>query len=686
MASGILVASYWKAYAKQYSNLVDFVDPVVKNPRWSQTVVGTGLFLDVFVAALNLLSFGSKHHPTYDDSILHILILCAQYLLASFMMIYYIYVAVLVRQTVASTTSLKTMSIYLFFASFFTACVLVSFSIVATGTWLKSEHFFAAAVFLGYFGRAGLSLCNVSVLSGKTSFLTNEDGRIADLLREREEALTLTKREEQEASFEKKIDQELHKQEKDFVARELEMSQRGKDFLASALHEIRNPLNGIVLALKYIFCELELSLVKVPDVKEEICTIDSCANHLQTLLHSILSLDKMLNGTLPVPKEMFKPAQLMYEIERMNKHAAEEGIQVAFEGSGREDDEACTTLEGAPTQLKLVLLNLVGNAIKFTHRGKIRLSWKKEEETEKDMVVKFSVEDTGVGIPADQRESIFAFRKQIGEIEAQTKGFGIGLSVAFKLVQMMGGELKVRSPVREADADGGVGSEFYFNLRLKKREVQAIQRKRTFSEVEELQNFRVLVVDDAFVNRKLTSRLFTAGKFKELKWTANVAKTGEQALEMIEAGTEGRRYDLVIMDEDMEEGGGTLKGTDATRVIRRRERERGITGRERSLVFGFSGTDTEEQREKSKESGQDMFWCKPICQKDDEIIEELAQAKLKQMESRNEWGLDELNISRTDYVSGISSGGSEEKEGRGRLPGTVECTPEEAHRPVTALD
>lgn len=616
------MTGFWRSYIGQYSNLADFVDPVKFFPRWSKAVAFTGLSLDVLCPIIMVVNALTR---TFASITVHKALFAPTMLIYSLVMVNFLHVAFLARRTVTFSRSFNILSAHLFYCSAFTTCSVSAYALLATNACFKSQYHFAVTIFLQYLGRAGNSLCNVSIFVGRTTFLVDEDNHIIEQIKKRNDRIiqlekTFVEAEHKRALadaaakliFEEELGQKLLKKEKEFIA--------------SALHEIRNPINGIVGALSYVFGELAPMLELVPDIEQELHTIESCTNHLSTLLRSILTLDKILNGSLSLRKTRFEPARLVMDIEKIQRRTANKNTMVVCGHDGGEDGIA---LEGAPTQLSLVLLNLVSNAVKFTEMGMITVSWKKEEETEEVAVVRFSVMDTGVGIPKDEQESVFGFRNQSANEEIQSKGFGIGLSVASKLVNLMGGELKVRSPVREADGDGGVGCEFYFVLGLKKLNAEApMTLKSTTKNL--FRSFRVLVVDDDNVNRKITSRYFTSGKFKELCWTADVARTGEDALKMMETATEEGSYDLVILDENMEMAGGKLKGTETTVIIR--ERERG--GGKRSLVFGLSGNCTKADMKKSWESGQDGFWSKPIPSYE-KAVEDLTNAWTKMMECQD---------------------------------------------------
>ena len=311
---------------------------------------------------------------------------------------------------------------------------------------------------------------------------------------------------------------------------------------------------------------------------------------------NVLSNDKILAGTMALPSMIFFPAKLCAELKKTTGHSPKSGVSYTADFP-----DAAVTLYGAPMQLNLMLLNLVGNATKFTTEGTIVLGAAVLEESEKEVTIKFTVTDTGPGIPEDKQQGIFDLLSQTGELESQSKGFGIGLSITSRLAVLMGGQLEVRSPVAD-----NKGSEFSFTLVLKKAENAA--EKVVEKVVEEVKVFtaptglKALVVDYSKMNQKLMGRRLEAGDFKKLKWTVEFAFTGEDALKILEGGSV---FDVIVMDENMQDAGGKLLGSEATKLIK--EREVG----ERAIIVGHSGNCTNEDKKKLKDSDQDWFWGKP---------------------------------------------------------------------------
>jgi len=325
---------------------------------------------------------------------------------------------------------------------------------------------------------------------------------------------------------------------------------------------------------------------------------------------------------------LFFPAKLCSEVMNMTRHSPKTGVNYKADFP-----EAEVALLGAPTQLNLMLLNLVSNATKFTTEGSIVLGATVLEESEKEVTIKFAMTDSGPGIPEDKQQGIFDLRSQTGGLESQSKGFGIGLNITSRLAVLMGGQLEVRSPLQDDR-----GSEFSFTLVLKKAEKvveKDVAKVKLFTTPI---RFRVLVVDDIEMNQKLMGRRLVAGELKELEWTVDFSFTGEEALKMLEGGSV---YDLIVMDENMQDAGGKLLGSDTTRLIRERE----AAGGARVIIVGHSGNSADEDKKKLKECGQDWFWGKPPPS-GGEMVQDVARLWGKRaMEGKKEGEEEDTKIS-----------------------------------------
>ena len=515
-------------------------------------------------------------------------------------------------------------------------------------------------------------------INGDETFLEAENRALAArshvqseaILSLEEEATTVRERGELEArivaaEIRAEMNDKLHETDK----KAKEKAEADRSFFMAALHEVRNPLNGIVLTVEHI--SDSLSHLLTAELEKELKTIETCASHQEMLLKGILFLDKYLSGEEELPTEEFNPIQLCRDVVAMTSNSAKEGVTICVkDNTNLRASTAC--FEGAPTQLNLVLVNLLSNAAKFTATGKIELCIEVEKDCENDdsAVFRFAVTDTGPGVPPEFQASIFGMRNQTDDVSARVQGFGIGLFVAHELAGRMGGLMKLKSPVHpvhKSPTMGGRphngGSEFSFSIRLDKSVTpDSLQAKKNKSSPKEtlgsrlskrsqhespavlsrkltgakptkptptglggggekekhsMQGWRVIIADDSEVNSKLLMRKFSSGMFKELEWQVETAATGEEALERIRAGRSAasgatgrgevgpnrRRFDMAVFDEHMEPFG-KLLGTEATRILRAMDEE--------VLIVGFTGNCGGEDEAKSEESGQDLFWSKPV--------------------------------------------------------------------------
>ena len=311
-----------------------------------------------------------------------------------------------------------------------------------------------------------------------------------------------------------------------------EVANRTKsEFLANMSHEIRTPMNAI-LGFTEI---LEERIIKKDNMKY-LYSIRSSGKSLLTLINDILDLSKIEAGKLELEPNAFYPHQVLQEIELIfAQRIAEKGLKFQVEI----DPELHEALFLDEIRLRQILLNLVGNAVKFTDKGTIKLSVQKRLSTEDpawiDLI--FSVEDTGIGIPEDHIECIFeAFEQQKGTSPFKYRGTGLGLTITKRLVEMMGGCITVTSQV-------GVGS--IFNITLNRVMVAnpseiGIEQPLTLHPREfHFEPATLLVADDIETNRNLVKEYLHGYDFEFLE-----ATNGIEVLELVEEHTP----DLILMD------------------------------------------------------------------------------------------------------------------------------------------
>ncbi|MEJ2611783.1 MAG: transporter substrate-binding domain-containing protein [Candidatus Thiodiazotropha sp.] len=325
---------------------------------------------------------------------------------------------------------------------------------------------------------------------------------------------------------------------------EAEQANRFKSyFLANMSHEIRTPMNAIVG-----FGHLALQSQLTPRQRHYVEKIQSSANVLLRVINDILDFSKIEAGKLKIEQIPFSLTEVLDNLASLNgMHAEEKGLEMLYQFDLKVPDQ----LIGDSLRLEQVLINLVSNAIKFTEQGEVTVVVSEESQKGDQVWLRFSVEDTGIGIPSERAAGLFeAFTQLDDSTTRQYGGSGLGLNISRELVELMGGELSVKSQL-------GEGSQFYFSLpfRLSDEQVQ-----RTWIPGPDLRGLRVLVVDDNPAAAQILGEMLKSFTFK-------VSQVGSatMALQLLkEADKQQCHYQLVIMDWHLPE----LDGLEASRRIR----------------------------------------------------------------------------------------------------------------------
>lgn len=316
-------------------------------------------------------------------------------------------------------------------------------------------------------------------------------------------------------------------------------------FLANMSHEIRTPMNA-VLGFTNLLLKSELTA----DQKQYINAIKVSGENLIIIINDILDFSKIESGKVTFEKIKFKLKQVLSSlVELMLPKSIEKNIKL----SSAVDEKVPDYLIGDPTRLTQILINLAGNAIKFTSKGSVKISVSLIEEKEETVIIEFSIQDTGIGIPENQRSSIFeSFTQASNDTTRKYGGTGLGLTITKQLIELQGGAITVKSEVNK-------GSEFSFRLEFEKSSLtdpQTNDVQDNGTEIKEnIEGLNVLLVEDNSLNQILAKKVLT-----DWKWNVEVADNGLIAVE--KAGKND--YDVILMDIQMPE----MDGYDATRYIR----------------------------------------------------------------------------------------------------------------------
>jgi signal transduction histidine kinase/CheY-like chemotaxis protein len=409
----------------------------------------------------------------------------------------------------------------------------------------------------------------LGVLAGSFNAMLDEiERRDAELARHRQ-------RLETEVAERSRVNRELQRAKN----KAEEATRLKSEFLANMSHEIRTPMNGVIGMIS-----LALEQCDRPEERDQLAAAQMAANSLVAILNDILDLSKLEAGKMTLEAIDFNLRSAIRDSLRLFEiQAREKNLELSAEFA----PECPTWVQGDPVRMRQIIVNLVGNAVKFTPSGSVRVQVAQVSPG----AVQFLVKDTGIGIPHEKLHSIFdAFTQADGSHTRQFGGTGLGLTITRRLVDLMGGRLWAHS-------ECGLGSEFYVDLPLGKRPEPVMNGGPKLPGAAKFPSgLHVLVAEDNAINQKVIQSML-----RRQGWNVTLAVNGDQAYKRFLE----KKFDLVLMDVQMPE----LDGLEATKLMRLEESRRNLV---RTPILALTAHTAQSQHQQCLFSGMDGVITKPV--------------------------------------------------------------------------
>ena len=417
---------------------------------------------------------------------------------------------------------------------------------------------------------------------------------MAETIQHRDRELSQTKRElemrvqERTAELEKEVEERTQAEAQMRSAKEAaEVANRAKgDFLANMSHEIRTPLNGVIG-----MTALALEANPGEQQREYLETIQLSAESLLAVINDILDFSKIEAGKMDMESVEFDLRTCMEDaLKPLSIYADQKGLELLCDI----DSDVPERVQADPMRLRQVIVNLVGNAIKFTRSGEVVLRAQLSDSEDGSLDVHFSVTDTGIGIPADKQKTIFApFAQADSSTTRRYGGTGLGLTICTRLVAMMGGRLWL-------DSQLGRGSSFHFTAHLKFPAAGAAIAAS--HDGQELHGRRILIVDDNATNRRILREMLN----RRNAATRDVESGDKAMAELVAAMDDGNPYDLILTDMHMP----SMDGIGLVENIRK------TPGLRTTAIMMLTSATHQETVQRCRELGVACYLLKPVRQEE----------------------------------------------------------------------